>query len=135
MRCDSALPFSGAQEGYEAAMACDGEQCDGQTLKVQKCKWSPKERAARLRQRAQQGAAQQAEQPQQAPRQQQQQQQQQQAPAPAPAPAQDGGFGALLRQQAEAGGRRQYQSPAPKTEGYNVAYVGERGHGMLHWLL
>eukprot|EP00887_Chlorella_sp_A99_P005571 scaffold1.g5571.t1 len=38
-----------AFEGFEAALQCDGMDCDGQTLKVQRCKWSAKERAARAR--------------------------------------------------------------------------------------
>jgi nucleolin len=36
------------EEGYTAALACDGEACEGQTVKVQKCKWSAKDRRAAL---------------------------------------------------------------------------------------
>ena len=110
------------QEGYEAALACDGEQCDGQTLKVQKCKWSPKERAARLRQQQQQQAALQPPQHQAPPLQQQEQRHEQ------PQGRGSNGYAspALQQQQAEGAGQRQHNNnPAPKTEGYNVAYVGE----------
>lgn len=125
------------EEGYEKALACNGEQCDGQTLKVVKCRPSPKERAAmqaaRQAQQAQQPAqpVQQAQQP--APQRQQyappprygaaeqaaeqpaQQQWQQRERAPRAEGAEGG----------DGGQRRQHSGPAPKTPGYHVAYVGE----------
>ena len=125
------------EEGYEKALACNGEQCDGQTLKVMKCRPSPKERAAMQAARQAAGGGQQAP------------QQQQQAAAPPPqryAPparyeAPEPQAEAAPRQQWEErerapraaggggeggeGGRRQHSGPAPKTPGYHVAYVGE----------
>lgn len=121
------------EEGYEAALKCDGEDCDGQTLKVMKCRPSAKDRQQMQQQRAQQAPPQaQAQAPPQQPRfappaqyePAPAQQAQQQAERPAwwqqREDAQQG-------QQGAAAGppRKQHSGPAPKTPGYHVAYVGE----------
>lgn len=117
-------------EGYEAALGCDGEQCDGQTLKVQRCKWSPKERAARNRQRAAAagGAANGpgAAQPQsRSPASYQQPAVHAEAAQRQPRQEGGGGFGGqdggMGRRPQGLGGA----AAAPKTDGYDVAYVGE----------
>ncbi|GBF98079.1 hypothetical protein Rsub_10307 [Raphidocelis subcapitata] len=86
------------QEGYEAALACDGEALDGQTLKVDKCK-----AAAGASKRG--GSAPSAVAP---------------GPAAAAAPASNGPAAAASNRGGAAGGSGR---PA-KTPGYNVAYVG-----------
>ena len=88
------------EAGYEAALACNGEQCDGQTLKVMKCRPSAKDRQQMQQQQGQQ------ERPAWRQPQQQDQQQQQQAFGGGDAP-------------------RKHAGPAPKTPGYHVAYVGK----------
>lgn len=131
------------EEGYEKALACNGEQCDGQTLKVVKCRPNPKERAAMQAARAQQ--AQQPAQPAQHA-----QQPAQQRPQYAPPPRYEAQEQAAeqpaqqqwqQRERAPAGGaqggdggqRRQHSGPAPKTPGYHVAYVGEQFAEHLVW--
>lgn len=119
------------EAGYEAALACNGEQCDGQTLKVMKCRPSAKDRQQMQQQREQQPAQQQ--QAQQVQQQQQQyappqrydggEQQQQERPAWRQPQQQD----QQQQQQAFGGGDapRKHAGPAPKTPGYHVAYVGK----------
>ena len=117
------------EEGYEKALACDGEDCDGQTVKVQKCKWSAKDRAAQAAGRLRQGgggggggAAPAA------------------AAAPAPAaaalyapPASYDAPVAAAAPPAAAAAPPRHVGRAPKTPGYHVAYVGERAVCFLLW--
>ncbi|KAI3433472.1 hypothetical protein D9Q98_003284 [Chlorella vulgaris] len=120
---------AGQDEGYQAALACNGEQCDGQTLKVMKCRPSPKDRQA-----AQQ--AQQAQQ-QQAPAQYAPPSRYEASPAVPAAPQQQAAVQQeerpayqQRRAEGEEGGtvagppKKLYAGPAPKTPGYHVAYVG-----------
>ena len=71
-------------EAYQSAIACDGAECDGQILKVQKCKADPKKRKAT------------------------QSRPEHNTPV----------------QQVEPTSMQTQRPPAPKTAGYNVAYVG-----------
>lgn len=99
------------EEGYAAALECNGVECDGQTLKVQKCKWSAKDRQQAARQAAAGGGAAAA------------------APTPrsaaVPPPQQyqsvegDGAAAAV-----PPSTQVMPKAPAPKTAGYDVAYVG-----------
>lgn len=120
------------EEGYAAALGCDGEPCDGQTVKVQKCKWSAKDRRAAMM-AGQQGHVT----PGQGPPQEQYNQQYdniQGMHAAVPPPA---AFGAGAPQPpAAAPGTSPWEArqapaiaaplraPAPKIAGYDVAYVG-----------
>lgn len=105
------------EEGYTAALACDGEACEGQTVKVQKCKWSAKDRRAALM--GQQGAdVGQTARPEPF---------QNNTHSAVPPPSFAGVVGGL--QDAAPGGVNYtapptLRPPAPKTTGYDVAYVG-----------
>lgn len=116
------------EEGYAAALGCDGEACDGQTVKVQKCKWSAKDRRAAMM------AGQQGQTPGQPPQQQQYNQQydnsQGTAPGihsavPPPAFGEDASAAAASPWEARpAPASAPVRAPAPKIAGYDVAYVG-----------
>jgi nucleolin len=86
------------EEGYAAALACDGEECEGKKLKVQKCK---KPTNAKNRRTADAGVV--------------------------PASTNHGDQGVKGAAAGEGGqntSHQAYQSPARKVAGYNVAYVG-----------
>jgi nucleolin len=103
------------EDAYAAALECDGQDCDGGTLKVQKCRWSAKDRRAAA-------AAAHAFAPPPA----------QPAAAFAPpaayaaaAPAAAAPAAAAPAAAAPAApARPQHAAAAPKTAGYDVAYVG-----------
>lgn len=84
------ITFS-TEDGYEAALACDGEACEGQTVKVQKCKKPNKNKKG--------------------------------APV-GPLTSQEGGTGTGSDLGGKASGTKSNENPAPKTAGYDVAYVG-----------
>lgn len=73
------------EEGYEAALACDGEACEGQTVKVQKCKRPNKDKKTA---------------------------------APVVPSIK------YTAQEGRAAVKGNPDNPAPKTAGYDVAYVG-----------
>jgi nucleolin len=83
------ITFS-TEDGYEAALACDGEACEGQTVKVQKCKKPNKSKKV--------------------------------APL-VPLTAQEG-IGTGSDMGGKGSGAKSNDNPAPKTAGYDVAYVG-----------
>lgn len=93
------------EEGYAAALTCNGEDCDGQRLTVKKCKPSSKDRA---RQQAQQGAG--VPLP--------------QAAAPRAAAPAMGSPQAGDHQQGGAWRESPNKAGPSKTPGYHVAYVG-----------
>jgi len=83
------------EEGYAAALACDGEECEGKKLKVQKCKKPTSRKTADA------------------------------GVVPTSTNHGDQGMkGAAAGEGGQNANHQAYQSPAKKVAGYNVAYVG-----------
>ena len=116
-----------AEEGYTAALGCDGEACEGQTLKVQKCKWSAKDRRAAMMGQPAPAAGAAVQSPQGQYNNAVQEGNGTGIHSAVPPPGGVGladGASPWQSLQGPASAPPPLRAPAPKTAGYDVAYVG-----------